>query len=196
MWKSLKKKCFSLILILKKFGQRLVNPIRRKRSMPIIEAMRVRQFRGELPESGQQCTSEKIPLLATTLKKATSCPLITLTTHAETVSDGIAQVDHLGQESALILRHSRKQGMNTNGKMPQTNGASLDFDGASAKEEKGRDTSEKKDVKRKISTALTITTIGAKAAALGITIASLLASVMNTDVDDDDVIDVDIESEN
>lgn len=86
--------------------------------------------------------------------------------------------------------------MNTNGKMPQTNGASLDFDGASAKEEKGRDTSEKKDVKRKISTALTITTIGAKAAALGITIASLLATVMNTDVDDDDVIDVDIESEN
>ena len=51
-------------------------------------------------------------------------------------------------------------------------------------------------MKRKISTALTITTIGAKAAALGITIASLLATVMNTDVDDDDVIDVDIESEN
>lgn len=177
---NIKSRCISLLGLLKRLGQNLVKPLRKRKHMTSTKGMTEKHGEEEKLLNARQCLSEKTLALGTIQRRTISCPSMSLL-YAQTApgGDGIAQEKVLDPKSATILRISGNQETGTNGKKLDMNSEG----GAGVKRlEEGAVTPNCQSVKRKISNALTIGITGAKIASLFFTISSILYQT-NSDPD-------------
>lgn len=176
--RDIQTSCISLLKILKRFGRRLVRPLSQRNHMTTIKDTTEKHGDEGRQLPFRRCSSEKIPVLGTILKRRTSCPS-ELPPYSPIAADGAgtAQADHSGQMSAITQKISEKQETASIGKTRKTNFLSReDGVGVTKEQEEGSVIQKRRDVKRKISGALTMGITGAKIASLFFTLSSLIYS--------------------
>lgn len=204
--RDIKTKCISFLELLRKLGQRLVNPLVKKREKKrttrrsINSMMDARErLRGkEKHFNVEQCSFKGTQALDTTQKRSVSCPLLCpLYTQMETEhGDGVALKKV--STSPLTVTPSIITRMRKNGKthektsfltdLPDRDMKHKDNGAGASVEEEDSGISSRRDVKRKISNALNVGITAAKIASLFFTVSSLFYSATGeTESVDDDI---------
>lgn len=186
---DLKLRCFSILELLKRLGQRLAKCSRKKNRTMSIGDMTGKRGEEEALLNTRRCLSGGTPVLGLIPRRAISCPSMwEVYDQAGTDGGGIVPGGVLDPMSATILKTSRSRKTSTIGNVTKISNLE---DGAGARRsEEEAVISKCPNVKRKISNALTIGITGAKIASLFFTISSLIystsseADVLDEDIDD------------
>ena len=197
--KDIKSKCISFLVLLRKLGQRFASPLRKrttKRTM--VNMSDPKEILGGKKKhfNAEQCSSRKTQALDITQKISVSCPSLP---HLSTQmvmepGDGTARLQVSTSPITITpsTSRTRRTGMMHEKTSFLTDSPDQDMkckdNGAGVSAEAACDTSMRRDVKRKISNALSLGLMGAKVASLFFTISSIIYSTAKeTESVDDDI---------